>query len=166
MSCFSQRFASVSNRTFRSNVRLPLRAGIRADVKLTKSVRWQLLGLIGSVALLVGFQAPDTDYALECEANLKRVGMALDMYSADNSGHYPPDNPTAHLVPKYLPEMPECPFAKTDTYKIRLGPKAPYNSQNYQDYYFLNCDGGNHGAPEVQSGYPQYNGIVGLATWR
>lgn len=49
-----------------------------------------------------------------CRSNLKNIGKALEMYSTDWDGHYPPELST--LVPTYLKEIPLCPGAGLDTY--------------------------------------------------
>lgn len=100
-----------------------------------------------------------------CKSNLKNMGTAMEMYSVDWSGRYPTGNTLAvksHLTPNYLKTIPACPAGGTDTYGFALGPKAPYNTQNYEDYYFIQCNGPHHAAVGVPKNYPQYTGAVGL----
>lgn len=49
-----------------------------------------------------------------CEANLKQIGTAMEVYSADYSGRYA--SRLDHLRPRYLAAMPTCPAAGFDTY--------------------------------------------------
>jgi hypothetical protein len=49
-----------------------------------------------------------------CKSNLKNIGTALEMYSSDHGGEYPPS--LATLSPEYLKRIPECPLAGQDTY--------------------------------------------------
>ena len=100
-----------------------------------------------------------------CQSNLKNMGTALEMYSTDWSGHYPdPSNLKTALTPNYLRTMPKCPQAGRDTYSksYQIGPDAPGNDDNYQDYYNFYCQGKNH--KELDKNRPRYNGIVGLIT--
>lgn len=95
-----------------------------------------------------------------CKSNLKNMGTAMEMYSTDWSGKYPHN--VGYLTPNYLKTMPDCPKAKRPTYKMTFGESAPYNTQSYRDYYFIECTGGNHLEVDVPWNYPQYNGIIGL----
>lgn len=95
-----------------------------------------------------------------CKSNLKNMGTAMEMYSTDYDGKYPPD--ISYLTPNYLKTIPECPSANSMTYSLSMGKKAPYNTQSYQDYYIFQCEGENHGFLDLPPNYPQYNGIVGL----
>ncbi len=85
----------------------------------------------------------------------------MEMYSEDWGGHYPPRG-LAQLTPNYLKTIPECPPAGTITYTLEQGPEATYNTQSYQDYYFIRCKGKNHLSVSVPANYPQYNGVEGL----
>lgn len=96
-----------------------------------------------------------------CKSNLKNLGTAMEMYSTDWGGLYPVHN-KAQLTPNYLKTIPKCPATATDTYIFEMGPAATYNTQSHQDYYFIRCQGDNHGNVSVPANYPQYNGIVGL----
>lgn len=100
-----------------------------------------------------------------CKSNLKNLGTAMEMYSADNNENYPTHREKSFLTPTYLRTIPECPAAGRDTYTFQRGKGAKYNLQAYQDDYFIQCTGRSHRAHphyEVPPNYPQYNGIVGL----
>ncbi len=93
-----------------------------------------------------------------CKANLKNLGTAQEMYSTDWSGLYSPD--LTHLTPNYLKTIPECPAAGSVTYRLSTGPKAPLNTQGYDQYYLFECAGENHTAVGVPADFPRYNGIT------
>ncbi len=81
-----------------------------------------------------------------CRGNMVRIGTALEMYSTDNSGHYP--DRLKDLAPVYLADIPACPSAETDTYS------AGYQGRCNPDYYTYCCKGKNHTAAFIQENYP------------
>lgn len=125
-----------------------------------------MLLLIGALSILAAAIVPNFIRArargnprMACKSNLKNLGTAMEMYSTDWNGKYPVGG-KSQLTPNYLRTIPECPSAGTDTYLMTTGPNAPYNTQSYEDYYFIECRGDNHDS--VPKNYPQYNGIVGI----
>ncbi|MDQ7824957.1 MAG: serine/threonine-protein kinase [Candidatus Eremiobacteraeota bacterium] len=50
----------------------------------------------------------DKQYYSACQFNIKRIATALEMYSTDNAGLYPPSLNV--LVPAYIHRMPGCPL--------------------------------------------------------
>ena len=94
-----------------------------------------------------------------CKSNLKNIGTAMEMYSTDYSGQYPPD--IKLLAPNYLKTIPECPSVGSVTYKGYFG-QGPNNHPGFQDYYYVECHGKNHTAVSVEGHYPAYDGITGL----
>ena len=95
-----------------------------------------------------------------CKSNLKNIGTAMEMYSTDWSGRYPRNLDT--LTPNYLKTIPECRNAHRVTYKADFGLGAPFNSEGFQDYYYIECSGRNHDDVNVPVDYPKYDGITGL----
>ena len=95
-----------------------------------------------------------------CKSNLKNIGTAMEMYSTDYGGLYPPN--LALLTPNYLKTIPECPMPESLGYFAEFGPGAAYNTSGFQDYYFLECVGTGHTQVSVPRNYPQYDGIQGL----
>lgn len=83
----------------------------------------------------------------------------MEMYSTDNSGHYP--SSLDQLVPKYIKELPECEAAGKMSYTLMTGQTA-YNTRGFEDYYLLQCQGSFHTACSIPKNYPQYDGISGL----
>lgn len=123
-----------------------------------------LLGVFGVLSAILApnfIRARARGHLTACKSNLKNIGTAMEMYSTDWSGLYPPRG-LAQLTPNYLKTIPECPATGEVTYVMTQGPAAKYNTQSYQDYYFVQCDGENHSWVSVPQNYPQYNGIVGL----
>lgn len=94
-----------------------------------------------------------------CKSHLKEIGTAMEMYSTDNSGHYP--RSLQQLVPKYIKELPECEAAGKMSYTLMTGQTA-YNSPGFDDYYLLQCQGSFHTDCSIPKNYPQYDGISGL----
>lgn len=92
-----------------------------------------------------------------CEENLKVIATTLEMYATDTGGHYPKS--LTVLSPNYLGKVPHCPVEGTDTYSatLKVGPSAPGNSEDYKDYFYLECSGSH---PE--SGSPCYDSVRGL----
>jgi hypothetical protein len=97
-----------------------------------------------------------------CKSNLKNLATAMEMYSTDWAGKYPPVDTGFQLItPNYLKTIPECSAAKEMTY-IYVGPDHETNVLGYEDFYFLSCTGGQHSAAGVDGDFPAYTGIVGL----
>ena len=84
----------------------------------------------------------------------------MEMYSTDFEGAYP--SGLDLLTPNYLKTFPECPAAGSVSYRASFGKAAAYNTHGFEDYYFIQCDGTNHGSVSVPANYPQYDGIQGL----
>jgi hypothetical protein len=89
-----------------------------------------------------------------CKSNLKNIGTALEMYSTDNYGRYPPA--LSKLTPNYLKMIPTCPSAGMNTYS------AGYRSASSPDAYTVFCGGRHHEAFGSAPDYPQYNSTQGL----
>ena len=83
-----------------------------------------------------------------CSSNLKNIGTALEMWSTDNSGKYPPD--LKPLVPGHLEAVPTCPAAGSDTYS------ASYKTVGAG--FSLACSGNHHGGENL----PSYSSEEGL----
>lgn len=89
-----------------------------------------------------------------CKSHLKNVGTALEMYSTDNGGLYPPS--LAALTPNYLKTVPTCPSAGSDTYS------PTFRRARGPDVYTFVCAGQNHTGAGVTGDYPQYSSVQGL----
>lgn len=89
-----------------------------------------------------------------CKTNLKMIATALEMYSSDNSGRYPPE--LSRLTPNYLKMIPNCPCASRDTYS------EAYRKKHNPDAFTIYCKGLNHSDEEKPAGYPQYSSYQGL----
>ncbi|MEQ8225785.1 MAG: hypothetical protein ABRQ37_25960, partial [Candidatus Eremiobacterota bacterium] len=97
-----------------------------------------------------------------CEANLKNLGTALEMYSSDNNGLYP--SGLNKLVEKsnegsYMKKIPKCLVIHNyfhgkyrDCYEYAV-------SEDYKNFT-IQCNQGHKGASMLQ--YPQYNHYQGL----
>jgi hypothetical protein len=93
-----------------------------------------------------------------CQANLKNIASALELYGADHPGHLPPQ--LSGLCPEYLRRVPHCPAANRDTYS------ESFELQNSNDpdlppSFRLSCSGGHHlGLAEADA--PAYDSEQGL----
>jgi len=92
-----------------------------------------------------------------CKSNLRALGLAMEMYSTDNSARYP-DN-FADLVPEYIDQIPQCPASTEASYILHLGPDAPWNDAGFSDYYYICCAGQNHLQAGVPKNLPATNSI-------
>lgn len=101
---------------------------------------------LGESQKVAGYQA--------CKANVKNLGTALEMYSTDYEGHYPPS--LSQLTPNYLKVIMQCPMAHKDTYS------ATYEVNSNPDRYTLHCQGDNHHEVGLQPNYPMYSSEQGL----
>ncbi|CAN0497255.1 unnamed protein product, partial [Phaeothamnion confervicola] len=66
-----------------------------------------------------------------CSSNLKNISTSLEMFSTDHQGHYPLR--LGMLVPRYLPELPDCPACGAETYS------ASYTRGKEPDAYTIFC---------------------------
>lgn len=83
-----------------------------------------------------------------CKANLARIALACEAYSADNAGLFP--RSLDQLGPEYLTSIPTCPVAQS-------GPNHYQYLQAKNPYCFtLNCQGNNHSTVGEQQNFPQY----------
>lgn len=104
-----------------------------------------------------------------CQSNMKNIGTALEMYSADHKGHYP--KTLKGLSPEYLREIPRCvsnlkpgTFAERhyrNAYGLTMGDYV-YTSSTNPDAYTFYCSGKNHTVFGVGENFPQYNSTTGL----
>jgi hypothetical protein len=90
----------------------------------------------------------------ECKTNLRDLGTAMEMYSTDWNGHYPTD--LEKLKPKYMAEIPVCPNSDGG-YQVKLGPNAPGNEPNFEDYFYIFCEGLNHEEAGVGKDQPAFD---------
>ena len=93
----------------------------------------------------------------KCAENLKNIGTALEMYSIDWSGDYPPN--LDKLTPNYLRTLPLCPANEKNVYleSYKTGPtQEDGDEQTYEVY----CKGHQH--PELEHDRPYYDSRYGL----
>jgi len=120
----------------------------------------ELMIVIAIIAILAAILVPNFIRAraqgqlTACKSNLKNIGTALEMYSTDNSGHYP--TALGQLTPNYLKIIPTCASAGSDTYS------AKFTSSSNPDAYTVECSGTNHTAASMNANYPQYTSTQGL----
>lgn len=129
-----------------------------------------LIGLLVTIVFIATFvrsqevraDTTDLDQVRACQTKLRTVGVALEMYATDSSGRYPTS--VQVLVPRYLPAVPLCPVAGVDTYSasLQIGPQAPHNLGDYQDFYYLACSGEHHRDAGLERDSPFITTIEGV----
>ncbi len=90
-------------------------------------------------------------YSTACKSNLKNIGTAMEMYSSDSQGRYPPA--LKYITPYYLKTIPTCASAGKATYG--------YIYTTEPDIYTAWCSGSYH-TPMTNPNYPQYDAVQGL----
>jgi prepilin-type N-terminal cleavage/methylation domain-containing protein len=120
----------------------------------------ELMIVIAIIAILAAILVPNFLRAraqgqfTSCQSNCKNIGTALEMYSTDNSGHYP-TGAMAGLTPSYMRNYPTCQSAGSNTYT------GTYTFGTVPDAYTFYCGGAKH-TTIVSGNYPQYNSTAGL----
>lgn len=74
-----------------------------------------IIGILTAIAIPV-FNSVETNAKEKtCEANVRTIQSAIEVYRADNNGTDPAN--LAALIPTYIKEEPQCPFEsdKTDS---------------------------------------------------
>lgn len=121
----------------------------------------ELMIVIAIIAILAAILVPNFLRAraqgqyTQCQSNEKNMGTALEMYSTDNSGHYP--GTLTGLTPDYLRIIPTCASAGESSVYTSV-----FTSSRVPDAYTFYCSGTNHSAVGVDADYPQYNSTSGL----
>jgi type II secretory pathway pseudopilin PulG len=117
--------------------------------------------VIAIIAILAGVLIPNFVRARSksqltaCQAGLKSIATALEVYGTENSGHFPLS--LNALTPNYLKSMPTCPSVHSDTYS------TTYVSASNPDQFTMICGTlGHTGAGVNIPNYPQYTSINGL----
>lgn len=145
------------------------RASFIADEALRKPVLGGLL-LGGAIVAIAYFFPSDfkililkNHYAFEasCRNNLKRLGSALEKYSADTHGEFPED--LRQLSPRYITRIPRCIemdspraaafYAKREG--LYMGDYG-YSRNSGCTNYTLYCKTNIHGY-DPEPGFPQYS---------
>ena len=144
---------------------------VAGQVKIGSNWPLLLTALIISVWTVLVFphlhsvvQKHDTRQLRTCEANLKNIGAALEMYSKDSADSYPPNSDeelAGYLIPTYLPKMPTCPESGLG-YSFQFGHDAPDNETGNKDWYMVFCQGAHHTVEDCPPDYPRYSADRGL----
>ena len=97
-----------------------------------------------------------------CEACLKNLATALEMYSADYEGAYPAsldiltqNQPTTYNGGGYIRSLPECPSGGKYIYE-------PAEKDGIITDYKIYCSGNNHSQVGVPENYPAYSSEEGI----
>ena len=123
----------------------------------------ELMIVIAIIAILAAILVPNFIRAraqgqlTACKSNVKNLATSLEMYSTDNSGHYPSSAGFSLITPNYLKIIPQCPSAQSATYS------SQYTANTVPDAYSAGCGGTYHTAAGVNSpNYPEYSSYMGL----
>lgn len=96
--------------------------------------------------LLHNYRGPQLD---RCRSNTREISRALEMYSSDFQGHYPPSLGTL-IRSGHLKTMPTCPVAGFDNYS------STYHASTTPDCFSFGCAGRHHGEPSRAKTYPAW----------
>lgn len=106
------------------------------------------------------------DYT-RCQSNLKQIGTALELYSEDNAGLYPPR--MEMLTPGYLKTIPRCPAEDSQGKEWNIGRflqeegyEKTYRVGRGSKSYSFYCSGLRHSAVGIPLNRPLYNSEEGL----
>ena len=120
----------------------------------------ELMIVIAIIAILAAILVPNFVKAraqgqlTSCKSNLKNIGTACEMYSADWNGRYP-SNFNAITSGNYMRVIPRCPLTENSDYD--------YSFQSNPDWYGIACTGGDHRQAGVTSiSFPKYDSTAGL----
>jgi len=95
-----------------------------------------------------------------CKSNCKNIGTALEMYSTDFKGHYPPSLDC--VTPNYLKNIPTCPSAEKDTYSESYTSTIGDPKTGTPDSYSFFCQGEYHKIVSNTRDCPRYDSMNGL----
>ena len=129
---------------------------------------FSLLVILAIIALIfrqqgqVSAESGELEGVKACQANLRSLSTAFEMYATDSNGRYP--SSIEDLVPRYIEAVPSCPVAGADSYtaSLKTGPSAPRNLQDYQDFYYLACLGAHHSEAGLEADSPYATTIEGV----
>ena len=112
----------------------------------------------GRLAASEAILAREKGYLAACESNLKNIGTALEMWSADHKGQFPHNlsDLTEGENGGYLPELPVCPAAGQDTYSVSY--KRSPDGKRFTIY----CSGENHIIADILKDKPAFDSEKGL----
>lgn len=118
-----------------------------------------VLAVLGAIMVPNHLRARARGQFTLCKSNLKNIGTALQMYSEDNSGKYPPA--LGQLTPNYLKTLPECRGAGEVSYRLTVG-QTTNDTIGYEENFYLECHGENHENVNVTGHYPAYDSRTGF----
>ena len=100
------------------------------------AVKWATVAALGVLvgAILLGFPRVVSLSPRGCQANLKNVRTAIEMYQTDWDGEVP--SSLTLLTPNYLKTIPQCPADLASESNLSLTVRP--------DSYIVSCDNGFH----------------------
>lgn len=129
----------------------------------------ELMIVIAIIAILAAILVPNFVKAraqgqlTACKSNLKNIGTAAEMYSADHNGRYPTSQEDftkagGQSGSGYLKVLPMCPTTPDQGYK--------YAAQSNPDFYYVYCAMADHRQAGIhdERGWPQFDSQMGLCS--
>lgn len=113
------------------------------DEEVQAEINWPVLILFLLAVTVGGFfgiraffrNRAETNFK-RCQTNLQTIAISAKMYAKDNHGYYPKSMDQLTRL-KYLPEVPTCPTAGTNTY-------SDYTVSTRPQALTVSCNGGHH----------------------
>jgi hypothetical protein len=87
-----------------------------------------------------------------CESNLRSISLAVEAWSVDHGGAYPPGPGFAAIVPRYLKRLPVCPS----------GGQYAYERDPRSGSYTIRCMGHAHANAGLPANHPLIDPINGV----
>lgn len=129
----------------------------------------ELMIVIAIIAILAAILVPNFVKAraqgqlTACKSNLKNIGTAAEMYSADHNGRYPTAQTDftkagGQSGSGYLKVLPMCPTTPDKGYH--------YAAQSNPDFYYVYCADADHTQAGIfkAKGWPQFDSQMGLCS--
>ncbi len=102
----------------------------------------EIIAILAGIAVLIALALPEmvaeerSKLTYECQGNVHDLATALEMYSTDYGGRFPPT--LEKLIPNYIEAIPTCPAADDDTYT------QAYEHGSNPDLYIVTCQNPSH----------------------
>lgn len=130
------------------------RTGVKGFTLVEILVVCIIIVILAAIIILVARWGLIKSNAVGCKANLKDMSTALNLYSNEFGGFYPPN--LTLITPSYVSSIPRCPSTSQDTYS------AGYSVSDDGHSYTLCCNGQNHGDFGYGLNQPYYSSSDGL----